>query len=393
MKNHRITDVKIVHADGFSLVELAVVLLIIGLLMSAGVKFLTVQAESSAYSATKVKQSTLKAALVSYFRKYHRLPCPDNKPNGGNTGSFSTTTPPDGIENRNGTNTTPDTSLACVSNFGVIPYQTLNLSREAALDGWENMMSYRVYYPSSGLTNDWTKTSSFAADNVGAISVLDRYPATSTTTTTLTSTAVIVIISHGKNGLGAFTTDGTQNVLPDSTFDEYFNTIGSSSHFKREISLDTSNTTYGTYDDLLTFLSADDLLSELVQDGSITPPTVELKIDMENISTKVLGSVLSNNNCTTPTSLANAGVTGDILIDPWGTPYVYTEGLSEIQSDGDAKDNAGNNVTESTYTAYSITSAGPDRDISTTADNIAQNHTAAELIGAMGGAFINNNCP
>lgn len=380
-------------ARGFSLVELSVVLLIIGLIMSAGVKYLTVQFESSAYSATNTKLSTIKVSLQNYLRTYHRLPCPDTKPDGGNVGSFSTTTPPDGIENRDSTNTTPDTSLSCDNASGVVPYQTLGLTRDIALDGWQNFISYRVYYPSSGASNDWTRTSNFSADNVGVITIKDRYPPSSSTPTTISNGAVFVLISHGKNGLGAYTVGGTRNSLPDNTTDEYQNTNSAGDSYKREISIDTSNTTYGTFDDLLVFSTANELLAPLFSEGSIEPVGVEVAKEMENISSKINGYALSNSSCAPPSSLSVFDTSDSLWQDPWGTAYVYNEDIKEIQNDGDAKNNADNHVTESTHIAYSITSAGPDRNISTTSDNIVSSYTAADLIGMMGGSFISNNCP
>lgn len=376
---------------GFSLVELSIVIVIMGMMMGAGLKYLAAQSENAVYSSTLKRQETIKLALVSYFRTHKNLPCPDTRPGGGNTGTFSTTNIPDGVENRNSaTVSPPDTTQTCAANFGIVPFQTLGLSRDVALDGWENYMSYNVYYPASGIVNDWVRTTSFNTGNTGSIIINDRYPPTSDPPTNKTTNAVVVVISHGKNGLGAYTIKGTRNVLPANALDEYQNTVGTGNRFSRELFEDTSST-YGVFDDLVTYLTSDDILDPLFREGSITSPEAELATEKVKITNKIVAYVMGNSNCTTPTSLANAGVTGVLLTDPWGTAYVYSEDLSEIGKDGQARNNLNNNVTEATHTAFTLTSRGPDKTAS--ADDTSVTMTPADLIAIMGGNYMDNVCP
>jgi prepilin-type N-terminal cleavage/methylation domain-containing protein len=379
---------------GFSLVELSIVIVIMGMMMGAGLKYLAAQSENAVYSSTLKRQETIKLALVSYFRTHKNLPCPDTRPGGGNTGTFSTTNIPDGVENRNSaTVSPPDTTQTCDANFGIVPFQTLGFSRDVALDGWENYMSYRVYYPASGAVNDWVRTTSFNAGNSGAVTVNDRYPANSATTSNKTTTAVVAIISHGKNGLGAYTIKGTRNVLPSpNTLDEYQNTVGTGNIFSRELSEDTSNTVYGVFDDLVVYLTSSDILDPLFMQGSIIAPEAELATELNQIKNKIIGYVLTDNNCSTPASLASVGVTGSLLLDPWGSNYVYTEDLSEIQQDGDADNNAGSGVNEATHVAFSLTSYGPDKS-SGGSDNTTITMTPNDLAAIMGGNYMDAECP
>lgn len=376
---------------GFSLVELSIVIVIMGIMMGAGLKYLAAQSENAVYSSTFKRQETIKLALVSYFRTHKNLPCPDTRPGGGNTGTFSTTNIPDGVENRNGaTVSPPDTTQTCDANFGIVPFQTLGLSRDVALDGWENYMSYNVYYPASGIVNDWVRTTSFNTGNTGSVIINDRYPPTSDPPTNKTTNAVVVVISHGKNGLGAYTIKGTRNVLPANALDEYQNTVGTGNRFSRELFEDTSST-YGVFDDLVTYLTSDDILDPLFREGSITSPEAELATEKVKITNKIVAYVMGNSNCTTPTSLASAGVSGDLLKDPWGTTYAYSEDLREIGKDGQARDNLNNNVTEATHTAFTLTSRGPDKAAS--ADDTSVTMTPADLIAIMGGNYMDNVCP
>jgi len=89
---------------GFSLVELAIVLLITGILMSAGLSLLTVKRDAAQWETTKRNQDSIKQALINYLGKNQRLPCPANP----------IATPIDGKEDR----TTPP----CNRYSGIVPY-------------------------------------------------------------------------------------------------------------------------------------------------------------------------------------------------------------------------------------------------------------------------------
>lgn len=110
---------------GFTLAEMAVVVFIMGIAMSMGLKMTNANLDNSAYSTTKAKQERIKIALIGYLRSNGVLPCPDNIPEiskGVAAGSCS----------------------ASAQGYGVVPWQTLGLSRDAVQDGWGNLFSYRV---------------------------------------------------------------------------------------------------------------------------------------------------------------------------------------------------------------------------------------------------------
>ena len=133
---------------GFTLIEIAVVLVIFGIIATAGLRIATAALTTAGYRDTRQKLVVIKEALVAYLRANNRLPCPDTKNGFYNTPSptnvlFTLSAPPDGIENRNQTSgTVPDTTAACDSTFGLLPYATLGLSAETATDGFGNFFSY-----------------------------------------------------------------------------------------------------------------------------------------------------------------------------------------------------------------------------------------------------------
>src|SRR5688500_14370425 len=115
---------------GFSLVELSVVVLIIGIIITMGIGTWTANLENQAHAATAQRKLAIKDALTGYLRRNNRLPCPD-----------ADFTAFDGLENR----ATPgNPATACSAAFGILPYVTLGLSRDAVRDGWGNFFSYHV---------------------------------------------------------------------------------------------------------------------------------------------------------------------------------------------------------------------------------------------------------
>ena len=117
---------------GFTLVEMAVVVFLIGILATLGITALNTQLTNAAISATQSREYTLKDALMNYLRLNKRLPCPatDNTGNEARAGG---------------------TPSNCTAKFGILPYATLGLPESAGLDGWNNFFSYAVSPP-------WTLT-------------------------------------------------------------------------------------------------------------------------------------------------------------------------------------------------------------------------------------------
>lgn len=277
--------------SGFTLVEMALVVLIIGILLTFGVGLVQAQLENAAITVTKKRQEAIREALIGYLGKYHRLPCPESaiSPPPAPNVSF------DGVEDRAGgtagTPPVPNPATQCVTPFGTLPFITLGLSREMALDGWNNFFTYQV----SNTPYDWTRSASFNTGNQGGILVNDR---PGITLVPYPNPAVVVLVSHGKNGAGAFTIKGTRNALPiASDVDQLENTSNNSIFVRREIT--TSDTaTGGTFDDIVAVFLPADLVSATVQNKStlsFDEQVNQASKDIDNIQSALIGFVIRNN--------------------------------------------------------------------------------------------------
>jgi prepilin-type N-terminal cleavage/methylation domain-containing protein len=371
-------------AAGFTLVEIAVVVVIISALLTMGIAALNAQLASAAVSATKKKQSTIQDALTTYLGLHGQLPCPD-------TDIF--TNVPDGIENRqNGGSPAvqPITTLACATNFGVLPYVTLGLPQDMALDGWDNYFSY--YVSNNAVANsDWTLTTTFHTGNLGAFNIYSTNSAinggTPLALVAQRTGAVVAIASHGRNGFGAYTVQGTPNTGASTANDEYANTLsckqapGSGpacnlTDFYKRDTTDNTAATGGPFDDIVLFLEPGDLLTPLTKDGTMQGPVGTTRQTLSNLSDFIVAGTIANGGALPILPVTN---------DAWGNAISVQWGPT-LAPNG--------HVTTTcipTNAAYTLTSNGPD-NIQGNADDVTQTVSVATVIKLMagGGAVVSS---
>lgn len=111
-----------VRQTGFSLIELAIVLVIIGLLIGGGIVALQATTERQQRAEQRQQLRQINDALYGYAMSRSYLPCPD------------TSYPPNGEEDR-------DSEGECDQEIGTLPWATLGVG---ARDAWGNRLRYRV---------------------------------------------------------------------------------------------------------------------------------------------------------------------------------------------------------------------------------------------------------
>ena len=187
--------------NGFTLIEVSLVLLIIAFTLGSLLLPLGSKLEEKSINETKVQLSEIKQAIINFTLSNSRMPCPDNNS--------------DGIEDLSGTN--------CSGiNNGTVPYVTLNTPYKH--DPWGQPFIYRV----TGIfadTNNGTTCSTNAKQNVsidfcsatdGDINVLD-YDLNAGATTQAANGVVAVILSTGRpTGASSFAQD--ENTDNDAVF-------------------------------------------------------------------------------------------------------------------------------------------------------------------------------
>ncbi len=145
-------------ARGFTLVELAVVITVVGLLSVAAIGFAIPAIKTARVLETQNKIAGIQTALRSYAMTNYRLPCPAN-PDRTPTGNPAPNNPPWGFERGSGPSGDVIPNNGCgnlPNNVGVVPFETLGLSEDDVKDGWGNMISYHV---SNAFTQNTTNAS------------------------------------------------------------------------------------------------------------------------------------------------------------------------------------------------------------------------------------------
>jgi prepilin-type N-terminal cleavage/methylation domain-containing protein len=345
-------------AHGYSLVELAIVVLIVSILLSMGLAAFNAAAINSALSATAKKELVIKDALAGYLLRNNRLPCPDT--------DFAA---PDGIENRTTAN---DPTTACSNRFGIVPFSTLGLARADVLDSWENFFSYAV--SNTAPRNDWTTTANFAAGNGGDFTVNDRQTINPYATVAISTNSVAVIISHGINGNGAYTTKGTRLLVPAAGTDEETNTLGGTTYFRRPFS-NVALGAFGDFDDVVLNLTADEVLALATKDGAMLNYQAQTQKAFADARNEIIGYALTN--CTLPLAIT-------AYKDGWGSVLNYAP------VDPDGTKIPAMPITVGTN-AYTLSSNGPDKLTggANSADDILRNMDPTTLKGILGQAGIN----
>lgn len=338
-----------VKQTGFTLIEMAIVLVISGLLLTAVLSVGNAQLQSARISSTKQKQEAVRLALINFITRNNRLPCPaiaGLAPAAAGYGAEAAT---------------PGTCAGTVINgavtTGIVPWRSLALSDENAEDGYYHRFTYQVALAATNTNSKTISGLKGATSTHSGTPVVMGPPATGNQSNDCTPaggnynpcSAVVVIVSHGSNGFGSYARDGTQQALPAGA-DELENTNNDSKFIIKDFADDLAN----PYDDIVLALTAADLLTPLTTHGSLVDYKALINEDSANIKNTIIAYAVANRTgsggtYSYPVPLTLPALPASGLIDPWGTPYVYTRTILAV-----------NSTSQSNSTAFTLTSLGPD---------------------------------
>jgi len=288
---------------GFTLVELAIALFVIGLLLAGALIPLSTQMEVRSIADTRRIMDQINEALIGFAQSNGRLPCPANATLQTGVGTAGTE---------------QYTSPSCTAQLGVIPWSTLGVPET---DAWGRRFTYRVasVFSDAISANSWNTTSpeaqtgvvnctapspkptqsSAALCSLGEMAVLNRSidAAGVHSTSILGSGLPAVFVSHGKNGYGGYQTSGVQITGITANTDEAYNVAGGtptgcpsnpsgtctgSSYFTSYLFYSRNPTPYNSpcsetatssllceYDDIVYLISAPMLMSRMISAGRL----------------------------------------------------------------------------------------------------------------------------
>ncbi len=201
--------------SGFTLIEIAIVLVVIGLLLSGGLVALAPVVRNAQVTTTENKLDKIEDALVLYAIQNNCLPCPADSSDagaqagihqtgagansatcagGGSNACFPGATPANGVRN-------------------IVPWITLGLSQADVTDEWGTYISYHVSSQDFTGTNcdDFSNTAVASSSGTGGftrtgttfpIGCLDVSDADPGGVSAITTAAAYVLISHGPDTSG-----------------------------------------------------------------------------------------------------------------------------------------------------------------------------------------------
>jgi prepilin-type N-terminal cleavage/methylation domain-containing protein len=226
------------RARGFTLVELAIALFIVGLLLTMMIVPLNTQVDQQRNSDTQKLLAQTTEAILGFAVANGRLPCPATPGTANSTAGA-------GLENKGAT--------SCTLTAGVVPWAALGLPE---VDAWGRRLTYRVTPALSGDPTGGAQAS-FTLTTNGNLTIRSG----GATSVDIASNVAAVVVSHGKNGLGAYQTSGVQ--LGGATGDEAENADAAANAIFINRLPDES------YDDLVAWVSTNVLKSRMVAAGRL----------------------------------------------------------------------------------------------------------------------------
>jgi prepilin-type N-terminal cleavage/methylation domain-containing protein len=384
---------------GFTLVEIAFVIVIAGILLAMVIGATASIVESSRLRLTRTNMDTARSALQAFIARNGRLPCPaiEDRAPAANDYGLEAATPGTctGTVNLPGQAGPPVIDAA---KRGVLPWKSLGMTLENATDGWGNQLTYMVTVTATGKNFDTVAGMRGSLYVHGATPVAAGLPPTGNQINACSTTAndnacnraaVAVLISHGRNVLGAYPPSGVRATPLPTDAAELENTDAD----RFVVSADISQ----TFDDLVLPIEPDGLLAPLAAQGAIKSERALLQDRARQVVIQMIGESVPARTGTSPNisypvpapagGLANytfetgrfnascdapfnsAGVvtavsvgdtSGDALqiVDPWNNTFKFARASLTITS------------AESCKTPVAIISRGPDGTLGTADDYV-----------------------
>lgn len=245
------------NQSAFTLLEVSIALVVVGLLIGGGMSLMTTSSEISKYKSTQEQLDELKEGLASYYTQFLRLPCPD--------------TDGDGVENF--------VSGSCTSARGFLPHVTLGIGGNR--DAWGERFKY-VISPKFVLPVATPPTACYSStmrEPTGKVTINDLVVPLSSANGVM-DFAAFAVLSTGKNGrqtntamTAAFSDDGGCTALNERERENCNN----DSVLRAGTAMSDGSTV--VFDDMLTWMGDMQLMSLLRQTGACDVATESTGFD------------------------------------------------------------------------------------------------------------------
>lgn len=340
---------------GFTLIELSVVIAIAAVILGAVISLVTAQVQSARNTSMSTKLELIKSALIMFVARNNRLPCPAVEIRGPSDADY-------GVEAAVLGTCTGTTELGIVARRGVLPWVTLGLGSEDALDPYGSRFTYVVTLAETNRTADTVAAMSGvltlhsdAPPVLGLPGTGNQTNACSTTAgdNSCNNAAVALVISHGPNAHGAFQSNGQQTPFPDDPSARELANANDDTMFV----LTTYSENPPTFDDRILTLTPDSVLSGLIRDGSIRSARAITNETLRVLQDSTITIVMDAGGAVPPTTT--------LQNDIWGRSFQRAQLAANVCT---AK--PGSDAFSITSRGYDDTGAADDLKVTQSADQI-----------------------
>lgn len=256
--------------NGFSLLEISIVLIIAGMLLSVSFQSAKYFLLQNHIETTKIKLNTIQDALEIYLIENNRLPCPAGLKN--NTGNSLTcvNNPTDGVSS--------DGTIA----RGGIPYKELNLTADLSYDAWRTKFTYSVPVAIAVNTANFKQMSK----NYTGITIQNYLESGNIE---ITQQALYSVVSHGINKLGGYSYENNlENVTSGITASEQVN-IPENSSLTTNVYFDNPKSSIKTNDDYVRYKTRMQLITGTgINDVDCDSSSTEINTLITNYNSNII---------------------------------------------------------------------------------------------------------
>ena len=201
--------ITLTNKHGFTILELSVVISIIGIMLAFFTSFVGSNITQSNINLTKDRMSKIESAIQTYVNQHGHLPCPASR-----TATIESSTFGTAMNCTDGTDVLLQAPSGEITKIGIVPTRTLGLRDDDMYDAWGRRFSYLAVADLA--TSDELFKSDVTTMTTGVIQVKDKngnqitqYPSSCPTTPASCPINAYILISHGKNGIGAYGRNGS----------------------------------------------------------------------------------------------------------------------------------------------------------------------------------------
>ena len=210
----RLPSPYIYGVEGFSLIELSIIITMFSLLMAGILGSQTLNREVTRITAEGTNLTALQKSIQAFYQKNKYLPCPASRTQAPDTATYGTSTDCSLTTAPAGTVHVGTAADDYQLRIGAVPTRTLGIADRLGIDPWGNRITYALMRKLG--VDAATYTAYAPTATTGYFQIVDGTGAATYGSSTTTIVAY-ALITHGSDGKGAYTKQGAAGIACSTT--------------------------------------------------------------------------------------------------------------------------------------------------------------------------------